>query len=91
MQFSIAHRDNGTSARRGILKTDHSQIHTPVFMPIGTQGAVKTIDPEVLAKLDTPIIPGNTHHLYIRHGHELIQKARSLHSLRNCAISISTD
>jgi queuine tRNA-ribosyltransferase len=60
-------------------------------MPIGTQGAVKTIDPEVLAKLDTQIILGNTYHLYIRPGHELIHKAGSLHSFMNWEKSILTD
>jgi queuine tRNA-ribosyltransferase len=45
MKYSIVQSDKGTSARLGILKTNHSEIQTPVFMPIGTQGAVKTIDP----------------------------------------------
>jgi len=91
MQFTIVHSDRGTSARRGILKTNHSEIHTPVFMPIGTQGVVKTIDPEVLTKLDAQIILGNTYHLYIRPGHELIHKAGSLHSFMNWEKSILTD
>ena len=91
MQFTIVHSDRETSARRGILKTNHSEIHTPVFMPIGTQGVVKTIDPEVLTKLDAQIILGNTYHLYIRPGHELIHKAGSLHSFMNWEKSILTD
>lgn len=60
-------------------------------MPIGTQGAVKTIDPEVLSHLDAQIILGNTYHLYIRPGHELIHKAGSLHSFMNWDKSILTD
>ena len=60
-------------------------------MPIGTQGVVKTIDPEVLTKLDAQIILGNTYHLYIRPGHELIHKAGSLHSFMNWEKSILTD
>ena len=56
MKYSIVQSDKGTSARLGILKTNHSEIQTPVFMPIGTQGAVKTIDPEVLTHLDAQII-----------------------------------
>ncbi|MEA1882046.1 MAG: tRNA guanosine(34) transglycosylase Tgt [Candidatus Marinimicrobia bacterium] len=91
MQFTISHNDAATSARRGILKTHHSEIQTPVFMPIGTQGAVKTIDPEVLSHLDSQIILGNTYHLYIRPGHELIQKAGGLHSFMNWENSILTD
>ena len=55
MQFTISHQDKDTSARQGTLTTNHSDIQTPVFMPIGTQGAVKTIDPEVLTHLDAQI------------------------------------
>jgi len=91
MQFSISYRDKGTRARRGVLKTNHSEIQTPVFMPIGTQGAVKTIDPEVLTNLDAQIILGNTYHLYIRPGHGLIHKAGSLHAFMNWNKSILTD
>ncbi|MGY8780150.1 MAG: tRNA-guanine transglycosylase, partial [Fidelibacterota bacterium] len=91
MQFSISHKDTATSARKGIVKTQHSEIDTPVFMPIGTQGVVKTIDPEVLSHLDVQIILGNTYHLYIRPGHELIHKAGSLHSFMNWGKSILTD
>ena len=91
MQFDILYNDKETAARSAILKTNHSNIHTPVFMPIGTQGAVKTIDPEVLSKLDANIILGNTYHLYIRPGHELIKKAGSLHSFISWNKSILTD
>ena len=91
MQFKILYKDKETAARSAILKTDHSNIHTPVFMPIGTQGAVKTIDPVVLSNLNANIILGNTYHLYIRPGHELIKKAGSLHSFMNWNKSILTD
>ena len=91
MQFYISHSDQSSSARRGTIKTDHSKIETPVFMPIGTQGAVKTIDSEVLTHLDAQIILGNTYHLYIRPGHDLIHKAGSLHSLMNWGNSILTE
>ena len=91
MQFTISHQDKNTSARQGTLTTNHSDIQTPVFMPIGTQGVVKTIDPEVLTHLDTQIILGNTYHLYIRPGHELIHRAGGLHSFMNWNNSILTD
>ncbi|MBT3478588.1 MAG: tRNA guanosine(34) transglycosylase Tgt [Candidatus Marinimicrobia bacterium] len=91
MKFLISHKDTETSARRGTLKTHHSEIQTPVFMPIGTQGAVKTIDPEVLSHLDAQIILGNTYHLYLRPSHELIHKAGSLHAFMNWDKSILTD
>ena len=56
MNFSITFQEKGSSARCGILKTYHSEIQTPVFMPIGTQGVIKTIDPAVLEQLETQII-----------------------------------
>ena len=91
MQFDILYSNKETAARSAILKTNHSKIRTPVFMPIGTQGAVKTIDPEVLTSLNANIILGNTYHLYIRPGHALINKAGSLHSFINWNKSILTD
>ena len=91
MQFDILYSNKETAARSAILKTNHSKIQTPVFMPIGTQGAVKTIDPEVLTSLNANIILGNTYHLYIRPGHSLINKAGSLHSFINWNKSILTD
>lgn len=91
MKFLVYQSDELSSARLGRIQTDHSKIETPVFMPIGTQGAIKTIDPEVLSHLDTQIILGNTYHLYIRPGHDLIFKAGSLHSFMNWKNSILTD
>ena len=91
MQFIISHWEKSNSARCGVIKTHHGEIQTPVFMPIGTQGAVKTIDPEVLSHLHTQIILGNTYHLYLRPGHELIHKAGSLHAFMNWKKSILTD
>lgn len=91
MQFDILHNNEDAAARSAILKTNHSNIETPVFMPIGTQGAVKTIDPVVLNNLNANIILGNTYHLYIRPGHTLIKNAGSLHSFINWNKSILTD
>ncbi|GIS56973.1 MAG: hypothetical protein CM1200mP1_09110 [Candidatus Neomarinimicrobiota bacterium] len=64
-------------------KTHHSEIQTPVFMPIGTQGVIKTIDPEVLDQLETQIVLANTYHLYLRPGHDLINRSGSLHHFMN--------
>ena len=61
-------------ARAGILKTAHGDINTPVFAPIGTCGSVKAIDQETLEKMDANLILANTHHLYLRPGHHLIEK-----------------
>ena len=91
MKFIISKRDANTSARIGSLITSHSKIKTPVFMPIGTQGAVKTIDPAVMIEMQTQIILGNTYHLYIRPNHKLINKAGGLHKFMGWNRSILTD
>ena len=91
MKFSLISSDINTSARTGIIKTDNSSFDTPVFMPIGTSGAVKTIDPAFLEELGIGIILGNTYHLYLRPGHELIHKAKGLHKFINWKRSILTD
>ena len=91
MKFSITSSDQTSSARSGILKTQNSEIKTPVFMPIATQGSVKTIEPGVLYHLNSQIILGNTYHLHLRPGHEIIHKAGGLHSFMNWDNSILTD
>ena len=63
------------SARRGRLKTAHSTIETPVFMPVGTQATVKTATPEEVWETGSRILLANTYHLYLRPGHELVKKA----------------
>ena len=91
MNFSITFQEKGSSARCGILKTYHSEIQTPVFMPIGTQGVIKTIDPEVLDHIETQIVLANTYHLYLRPGHDLIHRSGGLHHFMNWENSILTD
>jgi queuine tRNA-ribosyltransferase len=66
-------------ARAGTITTSHGKIKTPVFMPVGTLGTVKAMSPEELEKCHTQIILGNTYHLYMRPGYELIQQAGGLH------------
>ncbi|MEE8335479.1 MAG: tRNA guanosine(34) transglycosylase Tgt [Candidatus Neomarinimicrobiota bacterium] len=91
MKFSILNNDLNTSARTGILETDHGKILTPVFMPVGTQAAVKTIDPQFLNEQDCRIILGNTYHLYMRPGIEIILGAGSLPDFMNWDGSMLTD
>ena len=91
MKFSITSSDQISSARSGIIETQNSVIKTPVFMPIATQGSVKTIDPDVLYHLNSQIILGNTYHLYLRPGYEIIHKSGGLHSFMNWGNSILTD
>ena len=79
------------SALRGRLKTAHSTIETPVFMPVGTQATVKTATPEEVWETGSRILLANTYHLYLRPGHELVKKAGGLHSFMNWKGSILTD
>ncbi len=78
-------------ARRGVLRTPHGVIDTPVFMPVGTQGTVKAITHEILERLGAQIILGNTYHLYLRPGTEVIEKAGGLHSFISWSKPILTD
>ena len=78
-------------ARSGIIKTPHGEIHTPVFMPVGTQATVKTLTPEDLEEIGVEIILGNTYHLYLRPGDDLVAKFGHLHGFMNWKHSILTD
>jgi queuine tRNA-ribosyltransferase len=92
MEFEVRHRDKGSDARAGILKTDHSEIATPVFMPVGTAASVKGIHQRELQEdIDAPIILGNTYHLYLRPGMEVLKGAGGLHKFMNWDRSILTD
>lgn len=81
----------GVKARTGILKTAHSEIPTPVFMPVGTLGTVKAMEQRELEEFDTRIILGNTYHLYLRPGMDVMQKAGGLHKFMSWNKSILTD
>ncbi len=92
MEFEVLYSDKGSDARAGILRTDHSEIPTPVFMPVGTAGSVKGVHQrELLNDIEAPIILGNTYHLYLRPGLEVIQGAGGLHKFMNWDRSILTD
>ena len=91
MKFSITNSDSNTSARTGAIETDNGIIHTPVFMPVGTVGAVKTFSPHELEGLGAEIILGNTYHLYLRPGIEIIHKAGGLHNFSNWSRPMLTD
>ena len=82
---------NDGRARRGEIKTPHGTIQTPVFMPVGTAGAVKAMKPEDVKKMGAEIILGNTYHLYLRPGHELVREAGGLHKFMNWDRAILTD
>lgn len=89
--FILEKTDKKTKARAGLLKTAHGNIETPIFMPVGTQGAVKTLSPHELEDTGAQIILGNTYHLYLRPGDDLILKAGGLHSFTSWNRPILTD
>jgi len=89
--FRLLKEDPHTKARTGILKTPHGTIHTPVFMPVGTYATVKTCSPRELEDLGAEIILGNSYHLYLRPGHNIIKKAGGLHKFMSWERPILTD
>lgn len=91
LKFDVIKREKNTLARLGILHTAHGDIETPVFMPVGTQAAVKAMSPDELKEIGSRIILSNTYHLYLRPGSELVKKAGGLHSFMNWDRSILTD
>ncbi len=80
MHFELKHTDSQSKARAGLFHTDHGTIETPIFMPVGTQGSVKGVHQwELREEIEAQIILGNTFHLYLRPGLEVIEKAGGLH------------
>ncbi len=89
--FDLLKTDHTSKARLGRLTTTHGVIDTPVFMPVGTQGSVKALDPREMLEMGTQIILGNTYHLSIRPGMEIINAAGGLHKFINWQHPILTD
>ena len=87
--FKILHQDG--AARCGILQTAHGAVRTPIFMPVGTAGSVKGIAPDDLAAIGAEIILGNTYHLYLRPGDELLAGLGGLHAFNAWNGPILTD
>ena len=92
MRFTLEHQDPVTKARAGTIETDHGKIETPIFMPVGTAGTVKGVHQKEL-KEDTKaqIILGNTYHLYLRPGLDIIESAGGLHGFNMWDGPILTD
>ena len=89
MKFAVEHTE--ASARAGRLETDHGAIETPIFMPVGTQGSVKAVEHRELQELGAQIVLGNTYHLYLRPGIEVLKKMGGLHRFMNWQLPILTD
>lgn len=89
--FKLLKTDSKTKARRGQLTLPHGKVETPIFMPVGTQGTVKTLHPDELELLGAQIILGNTYHLYLRPGLETISKFGDLHKFSTWDKPILTD
>src|SRR5438876_6669760 len=91
LMFELLKTDASSKARLGRLTTTRGVIDTPVFMPVGTQGSVKALDPRELQEMGTQIILGNTYHLNIRPGLDIIRAAGGLHRFMNWPLPILTD
>ena len=92
MKFSLLHKDKQTKARVGVIDTDHGQIQTPIFMPVGTAATVKAVHQrELRDDIKAQIILGNTYHLYLRPGLEVLEGAGGLHKFNGWEKPILTD
>ena len=89
--FDIVAQSSTTRARAGVIQTAHGVVETPAFMPVGTQGTVKSLTPDELFAAGAQIILGNTYHLYLRPGCEVIDQFNGLHAFMNWKGPILTD
>lgn len=89
--FDIVARDPSCRARAGVLRTPHGDVETPIFMPVGTQATVKTLTPDDLQSVGAQIILGNTYHLYLRPGADLVADMGGLHTFMAWPRAILTD
>ncbi|KAA3635828.1 MAG: tRNA guanosine(34) transglycosylase Tgt, partial [Bacteroidetes bacterium] len=92
MKFTLQHTDDASSARAGLIETDHGKIETPIFMPVGTVGSVKAVHQHELKEdVSAQIILGNTYHLFLRPGTETLEEAGGLHKFIGWDKPILTD
>ena len=90
-RYELIKKDKYTGARLGRIITDHGEIETPIFMPVGTQATVKSMDNRELEDIGAQIILGNTYHLYLRPGEDIMAKAGGLHRFMHWDKPILTD
>jgi queuine tRNA-ribosyltransferase len=89
--FQLLHRDAQTAARRSVFRTPHGDVQLPAFMPVGTQGTVKGLTAEMIAQTGAEMILGNTYHLSLRPGEEVVRKLGGLHGFARWPGPILTD
>ncbi len=92
MKFQLQHTDNSSNARAGLITTDHGDVETPIFMPVGTVGSVKAVQMyELKEDIKAQIILGNTYHLYLRPGLDILKQAGGLHKFNSWNKPMLTD
>ena len=92
LQFDLLKKDTLSSARAGLITTDHGTINTPIFMPVGTIGSVKSVTQQhIKEQVKAEIILGNTYHLYLRPGMDIMEAAGGLHQFMHWDKPILTD
>lgn len=91
MFFEIQHKSTECQARTGVMHTDHGDIETPIFMPVGTKATVKSLDTQDLENIDAQIILANTYHLHLRPGEDLVHKMGGVHTFMNWNKPMLTD
>ena len=92
MKFKLLHTDKSSNARAGLITTDHGEVETPIFMPVGTVGSVKAVQMyELKEDIKAQIILGNTYHLYLRPGLDILKQAGGLHKFNSWNKPMLTD
>ena len=89
--FELKHKDKKSAARLGVMHLAHGDVPTPIFMPVGTQATVKTLDTRDLEAAGAPIILANAYHLHLRPSEETVAKLGGLHKFMNWPHPILTD
>ena len=83
IKYELLQNEKNTNARYGLLHTNYGTYETPMFMPVGTQGTVKTLSKEELNEIGSGVILSNTYHLWLRPGEDIVEKAGGLHKFIN--------
>ncbi|MDD4036584.1 MAG: tRNA guanosine(34) transglycosylase Tgt [Bacilli bacterium] len=91
IKYELKHKDKNTKARYGILHTSRGSFETPIFMPVGTQATIKTLNPEEVKACGSSVVLANTYHLWLRPGEDIVEKAGGLHKFMNYDGPILTD